>query len=119
MEKSMRTSSIVGLACLGLVAIFGLTWIGQGNDFFLYKVFAPKYEEVRHDVFKNSQAYLDGKVTNLSKLKMDYAKADTDEHRCAIRAMAVREASTVITDTRMPVDLIRWINKLQGDTSCD
>lgn len=115
----MKTSRIVGLVLLGFVAVFGLTWIGQGNNFFLYKVFAPKYEEVRHDVFKNSQAYIDGKITNLTKQKMDYASANSDAHRCAIRSMAIREASTVITDTRMPNDLTQWVNKLKGDTSCD
>ena len=114
----MKTSSIIGLTLLGIVSLLGLTWAVQGSNFFMYKVFAPQYEEVRHDVFKESQAYNDGKVTHLSKLKLDHVSADSDGHRCAIRAMALREGATANKD-RLPDDLTSWLSELEGDVSCN
>lgn len=40
----MKTVAVI----LGvLLVILGLTWLFQGNDFFMYKVFAPRQEAVR------------------------------------------------------------------------
>jgi hypothetical protein len=48
-----------------LLGILGLTWVFQGNDFFLTRFFAPKYEQVRRETFENSKAYRDGMVQEL------------------------------------------------------
>jgi hypothetical protein len=114
----MKASQVVGLVVVALVAILALTWIAQGNDFFLYKAFAPKYEEVRRDTFEQSQAYVQGKITNLNRLRMNYESANSDAHRCAIRATALHEASTA-TENTLPDDLVTWINRLRRDTSCN
>lgn len=50
----MKASGIFGLVVVGFVGLFGLTWLVQGNDFFLYKTFAPKYADVQREVFEQT-----------------------------------------------------------------
>ena len=115
----MTFLKVTALSLLGIIALFALGWAVQGSNFFMYKVFAPKYEEVRHDVFKHSQSFIDGKITHLSKLELDHASASSDTHRCAIRSMALREIATVKNTEQLPRELISWTSKLRGDKSCN
>ena len=40
----------VGWIVLALVVLFGVEWLATGNEFFLYKFFAPKTESVRRQI---------------------------------------------------------------------
>jgi len=46
----------IGIGVLALIAILGLSWIATGNDFFLYKVFAPRMEAVRRQTSSKPKA---------------------------------------------------------------
>ena len=53
----MNPFKVVG-SVLGIVVVcLGFGWIATGNDFFLYKVFAPKYEQVRRETFEQTKSY--------------------------------------------------------------
>ena len=43
----MGAGGFIGLGVLAFLALMAATWLVQGSNFFMYKVFAPKYEEVR------------------------------------------------------------------------
>lgn len=59
--------------------IFGSIWLVQGNNFFMYRFFAPREEQVRHDTFKQSQAYNDGMANDLAQKQLAYAQtSDTN-----------------------------------------
>ena len=64
---------------LFIVAILGLTWIGQGNDFFLYKYFGPKYEQQRREIFEQSKAYNQGMIQELQAMQREYIKATPEQ----------------------------------------
>lgn len=105
----------VGITVVILIAVLGLTWLVQGNDFFMYKVFAPKYEQVRHDTFKQSQAYNDGAVNQLQAYWLEYQKA-TPEHKQALASVIVRESANV-DENRMPSDLRAFVFGLRNNAT--
>lgn len=85
-----------GLAmCLAVVVIvLGLSWVATGNDFFLYRYFAPKQEAVRRDVFKQSQSYNDGMATQLSDMQRQYVTTpDTNAKLILLSTIYHRYAS--------------------------
>jgi hypothetical protein len=96
-----------------LVILLGLGWFVQGNDFFMYKFFAPKQEQVRHDVFKNTQAYTDGMVQELQQYMLEYDKANPG-HKAALKTVIIRE-STKVDEKYLPSDVRDFINRLKTE----
>lgn len=113
MESEITTKKIVGIVVGVLVVVLVLTWIGQGNDFFMYKFFAPRQVEVQHEVFKNSQAYVDGMVQNLQQYMLEYQKAEK-EHKDALKTVIIRESGK-IDEKYLPSDLRAFIHKLKSE----
>ena len=62
------TAATIGI----LVALLALGWLFTGNDFFLFKVFAPKYEQVRRETFEQSKAYRQGAIQELQNMQFQY-----------------------------------------------
>ena len=93
----VATWVVVFVMFLGLG--FGLNYAG----YLQYSFFAPKYEQVRNDTFKNSQAYNDGMVRELYKIKAQYLAADADG-KTALKGYAQHEFS-VYDRNRLPPDL--------------
>ncbi len=75
-----------------------------------FKDFAPRMESARHEVFKQNQAYVDGKITHLNRLKLEYQMAE-DGHKRILRAAILTEASTV-DNSKLPYDLQAFLNTL-------
>ena len=99
----MRT---FGIAVLVLLALLAVTWLIQGNDFFMYKFFAPRYEAARREVFVNTPSYVNGKRQFLARLHHEWENADAG-HRESICALARSEAATV--DVKLlPSNLQAW-----------
>jgi hypothetical protein len=67
----------------------------QGGDFFLYKFFSPKYENVKREVFENTQSYVEGARQELSTYKLDYARAKTAEEKTAIKFTVVHRFANI------------------------
>ena len=97
-----------------VLIILGLTWVFQGNDFFLYKTFAPAEMQVRYDTQKNSQSYLDGKAEILAQDEKDYRLAKTDDEKTIIKTSALREAATVEL-TKLPSDIQAFVRELKSE----
>jgi len=103
---------ILAFCALVFVVLTGLLWYLQGTDFLLYKVFAPQYEQVRHDTFKESQAYNDGMVNELAKMRADYEGAKSEGHKQALADLILHRASQY-DETRLPPDLRAFIASLR------
>jgi hypothetical protein len=91
----------VGIAFASLFGLFALMWIVQGNDFFMYKFFAPKYEDARREVFENTQSYVEGKRQDLVKYRLEYMRAKTDEEKSALKYTIVQEFAN-FDETKLP-----------------
>lgn len=95
----------------GVLLVLGLSWIAMGNEFFLYKVFAPRVEQVRRETFEQSKAYTQGQIQELSNMQFQYAQA-SPEHQAALRTIILRRASD-FDESRLPPDLYRFIQELR------
>jgi len=95
----------------GFIGLLCLIWLLQGNDFFLYKVFAPKYEQVRRETFEQSKAYRQGMVQELSNMHFEYIKADS-AHKVALASIILHRAAD-FPEEDMPADLRTFIRSLK------
>jgi hypothetical protein len=59
-----------------VLVLTGLGWFFQGNDFFMYKFFAPRTEQVRRETYEQTKSYKQGSVQRLSTLCTQVADAD-------------------------------------------
>lgn len=62
-----------------VISLFMLGWLVLGNQFFMFKFFAPKVEQVRRETFEQSKAYRQGLIQELNNLHVDYIKATPDQ----------------------------------------
>lgn len=92
---------LAGGTVLGLAVLLGIVWAGQGSDFFMYKVFAPRFEEVRREVFENTPSYVQGKNTYLARLRAEYEVADGIQKE-ALRRLILSEAETIELENLTP-----------------
>ena len=96
------------------VVIYALGFLATGGDLFIYKFWAPKQENVRRQVFENTQSFVQGKVEYLSKLRFQYQEAEPGStHRTALRMLIISEAST-IDNEKLPLDLQAFVGGLKG-----
>ena len=102
-----------GIFLLMVVLMLGLSWVFMGNDFFLYKYFAPKQAEVQRQVFENTPSYIRGNIQELEKQHLEYIKA-TPEQKRAIKSIVLQEAAG-IDQTNLSPDLKSWIQQLKNE----
>ena len=94
-----------------LVVVLGLSWIFQGNDFFMHKVFTPRQEAVRREVFEQSKAYNQGMIQELQNMQFEYIKA-APEHQTAFASIILHRAADY-DENRLPSDLRVFIQQLR------
>jgi len=109
----MSTIKAIGTGILSVVIILGIVWGLQGNDFFMYKFFAPKYENARRQVFEQTKSYNQGMVQELQNMQFDYVKADKD-HKDALASIILHRAAD-FDENRLPNDLRSFIQQLKRD----
>ena len=100
---------VVGL----LLLMFGLGWVLQGNSFFLYKVFAPKYENVRRQVFEQTKSYNQGMQQEISNMQFEYIQA-TPEQKQALASIILHRVADYDINKLNP-DLQEFIHKLREE----
>lgn len=103
----------IGIGVLVLIALLGLSWVIQGNDFFMYKVFAPGYEQVRRETFEQTKSYNQGMIQELQNMQFEYVRA-TPEQKDALASVILRRAADFDPD-KLPTDLRSFVAKLKQD----
>ena len=103
----------IGVGVLVVIGLLGVTWLAQGNDFSLYRYFAPKYEQVRRDTFEQSKAYRQGMVQELQNMQFEYAKAQPDQ-RAALASIILHRAAD-FDETVLPPDLRQFVAQLRRE----
>jgi hypothetical protein len=105
------SGSKIALCVVGFIAaILALSWIIQGNEFFMYKVFAPAREDVGREVFENTKSYRRGLAQNLYREREAWLTADA-EHKTAIASVILSEVGDDYE--RLPPDLQSFIDQLR------
>ena len=93
-----------------LFIIFGMVWLVQGNDFFLTKVFAPKYEQVRRETFEQSKAYRTGAAQQIQQMQFEYVKSSSEQKAALASIILHRSAEcydVLPYETRAFVDSLK------------
>ncbi|MDO8582637.1 MAG: hypothetical protein Q7R63_01455 [bacterium] len=106
---------VVGVAAFAafIVLMLGLGWLAQGNDFFMYKFFAPKQEAVRREVFEESKAFNQGMIQELQNMQFEYMKAGEKE-KDALASIILHRAADY-DESKMPADLRDFIRDLKRE----
>src|SRR5258708_11822698 len=110
--KPVTLTIFGGLVLLGLVGV-GAAWLIQGEDFILYRTFAPKYEQVRRETFEQSKAYNQGMVQELQNMEFEYAKA-SPEQKGALASLILHRAADY-DSSRLPPDLRSFVERLRAE----
>ena len=109
----MGTGKAIGTGLLVIVCIFAFMWIVQGQDFFMYKFWAPKYEDVRRETFENTKSYKQGMVQELENMQFEYVKADS-AHQDALASIILHRAAD-FDEAKLPTELRAFIQKLRNE----
>ncbi|MBP2643838.1 MAG: hypothetical protein H6Q67_1725 [Firmicutes bacterium] len=97
-----------------LLAVCCIAWVIQGNNFFLYKVFAPAQEQVRRETFEQSKAYNQGVAQDISSFQQQYVQA-TDSQKDALASIIIHRYADYDLSKLQP-DQRQFIEKLRrGD----
>lgn len=86
----MSTARVVLYLGAMLVILYALDWAGTGNNFFMYKFFAPRQESARREVYEQSKAYRQGSIQRLNTLCAQANDTD-DSHRPMINDVIAHE----------------------------
>ena len=104
MKEAAQVGTIFGLVVSTFYTVLAIFLVvGSLLSFWLYSYFAPKYEQVRYDTFKQSQTYNDAMLRDLQDMRLEYIKAD-DAHKAAIKFIAMHRFAVYDID-RLPQDL--------------
>lgn len=98
----------IGIAILVFVFLAFISLCGYWS----YNYFAPRYEQVRYNTFKESQSYNDAMLRDLQNIRMEYIKAN-DEQKAALRAIAIHRFE-VYDINRLPDDLRQFYYSING-----
>lgn len=103
--------AVILAVAVAIVVLSGLGWVVQGNNFFLYRYFAPQFEQVRRETFEESKAYRQGMVQELQNMQFDYVKAEP-EHKAALASIILHRAADV-DENVLPAELRQFIAELK------
>lgn len=103
----------LGVAILSIGALLCVVWAVQGNQFFLYKVFAPAEEQVRREVFEQSKAYNQGMSQEIGAMQFEYIKATPSQQDALASVILHRVADYDLS--RFPADLRQFVEQLKRD----
>ena len=111
----MKDFMLMMLVWFLLIAfIVGMAWLSQGNEFFMYKYFAPKTEAVRRQVFEQSKAYNQGMIQELQNMQFDYLRNKDPNSKKAMASIILHRVADYDLE-KCPVDLRNFIENLRSN----
>lgn len=102
---------VFGVLAVVVLLVIGISWVAEGNDFFLYKVFAPARANVERQVFTNTKSYRQGMVQELQQMQFAIVGADS-AHKEALASVYLQEA-VQLPDSEMPPALRSFTDSLR------
>lgn len=108
----MTTGKAIWYAILALVVITALAWLSMGNEFFLYKFFAPKRAAVERQIYKETPSYVDGNSQELSDMQTEYLKSKDKAEKSILASAWLHKADGYGYD-KLPSNLKAFYDKLK------
>lgn len=103
----MKYVKVMLVTIIALIVGVLVSWGGLQ----FYKFFAPKYENVRREVFENTRSYNQAKVQELAKYRLEYLKSDSEGVRQAI-ASTIRHRFADFDRSKLPYELSQFLNEI-------
>lgn len=98
------------LAVIAFIAVIsGIGFLAQGADFIAFRFWAPKYENVKYQTFKNTQSHVESKNRDLSRYHHEWVVAKEPIEKKAIEAVIRQQFSDVQPSTIDDPDLRAWM----------
>ena len=88
MKNMKKILVIIGIIVGCLLFLFSIQYLGIVN----YKFFAPKQENVRREVYENTQSYVEAKRQAITKYYQEWRKASPEEKE-TIKQLVLQEFS--------------------------
>jgi hypothetical protein len=102
----------IAFGILGVIVfVLALSWIATGNDFFLYKYFAPKQAQVQREVFEQTKSYNQGTVQQIRGYMAQYIVADSSQ-RDALASVIIHETADY-DENKLPQDCRDFLIKIR------
>jgi hypothetical protein len=101
---------LVVVACVASATV-SIAWFIQGSDFFMYKYFAPRTEQVRRETFEQSKAYNEGTAQELRRMQLEYVKA-TPEQKAALASIILHQMAGY-DEEKLPYDLREFLRSIK------
>lgn len=105
----MKTSKIVLICFLVLVGLIGLSWGAEYLGIIRMGIFAPMKENVRREVFENTQSYVEGKRQELSKDRLEYMKTNDLQTKGAIQMKVASSCANLDPEKITDLELRRFL----------
>jgi hypothetical protein len=99
---------VIGYVAALIAVVFFLNGLGLVS----FKFFAPKMEDAKRTVFENTQSFVHGKAQQLSKYRLEYNLAKSDEDRRALRVAILSAASDVDLD-KLPYEIASFVKSIR------
>lgn len=97
--------SIVGILIISFIfGLYGLGWM---------KFFGPKKENIRREIFEQTQSYVHGKIQDLAKYQDEYNSADINGKEAVRQLIIVRFAEFDETKIK-PARLRNFLVSMRG-----
>ena len=111
----MNGWKIAGISILALLGLFFLGWAIQGNDYFMFSFWKPKYENVNRHIFENTESYVDGMNKELSSLHLQYKQAQTDLEKNAIKITIQSDFANFPSEKVNDYTLRAWLDEIKNE----
>jgi cytochrome c biogenesis factor len=99
----------------GLSVIMGfilLVFLTNELEIFGIKFWGVRKENVKREVFEQTQSYVQGKIQELTKYRLEYNKAKDEDEREYYRETAITSMANV-DENKLPADLRQFLNELK------
>ena len=107
----MSTRAIVFSIIGVILVVLAMTWVIQGNEFFMLRVFGAPMENARYNAQKESQPYRDGLVKEMRRLQTEYVQADPP-HQNALAGVILGTVGAG-DEEKLPLDLQQFLDQLR------
>jgi len=99
MKERLR---VFGMSVGGLILVLALIVSLSFFGLWYYKFFGPKKENIRREIFENTQSYVQGKAQDLAKYYEEYSKADSNGKESIRQLVILRFAELDETKLQSP-----------------
>ena len=98
-----------------VICMTALGWFFQGNDFFMYKFFAPRQAAVERKVFENTPSFNKGQIQELENMQFKYIEEKDPNAKAALASIILHRASGYnLDDPDVSQDLRSFIQGLKN-----